>query len=122
MTALLIGLFGALGSMLRYGANVWLSAATEWPVATWFVNVLGSCALGVVTEGLASTRLLGVEARLVLGTGLLGGFTTYSAFDIETLRMLERGEWLRGTGYVLATVFACLVSGEVGLVIGRALR
>jgi CrcB protein len=122
MAWLLVGLFGALGSVARFGVATLLAGRSTHPVATWLVNVLGSCALGVVSEGLLGAKLAGVDARIVLGTGLLGGFTTYSAFDIETVRMLERGDWGRAFGYVSLTVFACLVAGFGGLALGRALR
>jgi CrcB protein len=108
--------------MLRYGVAVALAGMSMWPVATWVVNVLGSFALGVVSEACLGRTLLGVDARIALGTGLLGGFTTYSAFDVETLRMLERGDVGRGFVYVSATVFACLAAGWTGLALGRALH
>ena len=120
--ALLVGLFGGIGSMLRYGIGVALHDKASWPLATWLVNVLGSCALGVVVEALEGARIGGADARVVLGAGLMGGFTTYSAFDIETLRMFERGEWGRALGYFAGTALACLLSGYVGLALGRALR
>jgi CrcB protein len=121
-TALLVGLFGGLGSMLRFAVGVALHDKFSWPFGTWLVNVLGSCALGVVAEALEGVRFGSVDARVALGAGLLGGFTTYSAFDIETLRMMERGEWGRAGGYFAGTAVACLVAGAAGLAMGRALR
>jgi fluoride exporter len=121
MAWLLVGTFGALGCVARFGVALALAGRSSYPLATWLVNVVGSFALGVVSEALVQSKLWGVDARVVLGTGLLGGFTTYSAFDIETLRMLERGEWLRGGLYVALTVLACLGAGFAGLAMGRAL-
>jgi CrcB protein len=108
--------------MLRFALGVALHDRVSWPLGTWLVNVLGSFALGAVVEALGGLRILGVDARVALGAGFLGGFTTYSAFDIETLRMLERGEWGRAGWYAGGTVLACLASGFVGLALGRALR
>jgi CrcB protein len=121
-TALLVALFGGLGSALRFGVGVALHDKFSWPFATWLVNVVGSCALGVVVEALEGVRFGSVDARVALGAGLLGGFTTYSAFDIETLRMLERGEWGRAGGYFVGTALACLAAGYAGLALGRVLR
>jgi CrcB protein len=118
----LVAAFGALGSLLRYGVAVALAGVATWPLATLLVNLVGSCALGVVTELLVEHRICGVDARLAWGTGLLGGFTTYSAFDIETLAMIERGEVVRGVGYLAATVLGCLAAGALGLALGRALK
>lgn len=122
MRYVLVGLFGALGSLLRFALAVGLAGVSAWPLATFLVNVLGSFALGFVSEALVTVRLFGVDAQLVLGTGFLGGFTTYSAFDVQALRMLERGEWARGGGYIVATVLVCLLAGYAGLALGRALR
>ena len=122
MVWLLVGLFGALGSVSRFGMALLFAGRSPYPVATLLVNVLGSCALGVVSESLFEAKIAGVDARIVLGTGLLGGFTTYSAFDIETLHMLERGEWGKGAVYVVVTLVTCLGAGFVGLALGRWLR
>ena len=122
MAWLLVSLFGALGCVARFGVATLLAGRSPYPWATWLVNVVGSCVLGVVSEALLGAKIAGVDARIVLGTGLLGGFTTYSAFDLETLHMLENGEWGKGAAYVTVTVLACLAAGFVGLAIGRSLR
>lgn len=122
MAFALVAVFGALGSVLRYAVAVALAGVALWPLHTLIVNVLGSFALGMVSEALAQHQFWGVDARIVLGTGLLGGFTTYSAFDIETLQMLDRGELARGLFYLTATLLACLLSGALGMAIGRALK
>lgn len=123
MHVLWIALAGGLGSALRYGAGVlgarWLGP--ELPYGTLFVNVVGSFALGIVAEALAGSELLGVEARLVLGTGLLGGFTTYSSFNLEALRLAETGQLGRAVLYVAVTLVGCLLAGYAGLAAGRAL-
>ena len=96
----LVALGGAIGSVLRY----WLSTlaithlGTAFPWGTLGVNILGSAAIGVA----AGLGLQG-EARLLLVTGLLGGFTTFSAFSLETGVLFERAWWLAAL-YVLASV------------------
>jgi CrcB protein len=113
---------GGLGTALRYGVSVasarFLSA--EMPFGTLLVNVLGSFALGVVAEALANATVLGVEARLILGVGLLGGFTTYSSFNLETLRLAQGGQLDRALLYAVATLVGCLVAGWAGMLMGRS--
>jgi CrcB protein len=117
-----IALAGGIGTALRYAAG---AAAARWggelPYGTLLVNALGSFALAVVAEALAGTTLLGVEARLVLGVGLLGGFTTYSSFNLETIRLAQAGQLDRALLYGTATVLGCLLAGLAGVFVGRAL-
>jgi CrcB protein len=123
-TALLIALGGALGTLLRWGTGLAIARESwpDFPWGTFTVNVVGSFALGLVAEALGERRMLGTEVRLFLGTGVLGGFTTYSSFNLETLRMLERGDHGKAALYVAATVVVCLLAGAGGLALGRALR
>ena len=118
----IIALGGALGTALRHGANVavtgWLGTAFPW--ATLFVNVVGSCLLGVVMELAGAREIAGVPAKLVLGTGLLGGFTTYSSFNLETIRLFEQGAHMRAGLYVAATLVLCLVAALGGIRPARA--
>jgi CrcB protein len=92
---LLVGLGGGLGAMARYKlGGLVLHHTTDWrfPLGTFVVNVLGCFAIGVLA-GLAERQgLLAADVRLFLLTGLLGGFTTFSAFGLETVFLLRRGE------------------------------
>jgi CrcB protein len=96
----LVMLGGAIGSALRYGAGLlsvaWFGAAYPW--GTLAVNIAGSALIGISAGA-------GVEggARLLLVTGLLGGFTTFSAFSLETAGLWERSPWL-AAAYVAASV------------------
>jgi CrcB protein len=65
---------------------------------------------------------LGADLRLLLGTGVMGGFTTYSAFNLESIGLMQDGAWGRATLYMGGTVVACLAAGAVGVMLGRALR
>ncbi|TFG87680.1 MAG: CrcB family protein, partial [Chromatiales bacterium] len=97
---LLVASGGAVGSVLRYAATGFAQrlyatgsgAAVSFPVGTLVVNVTGSFLIGVLM-GLAESRaVFGAEARLLLVTGLLGGYTTFSAFSLETLLLFRAGQ------------------------------
>jgi CrcB protein len=107
---------GALGAGGRYLVGLLLarSVGVGFPWGTLTVNVVGSFLLGFLmqaTEG-GSWR---PEMRLALGTGALGGFTTYSTFNLEALRMVERGAAVEAVAYGVATVVGALVAGALGL-------
>lgn len=120
----LIALGGAAGTALRYGLSVgmlrWLGPT--FPFGTLAANVIGSFLLGVVMEASGDRELLGVQAKLVLGTGVMGGFTTYSSFNLETIRLAEQGAWGRAGLYLGATVIVCVGAGLAGLAFARSLR
>lgn len=116
---------GALGSALRHlvqvgGARV-LGAFLPW--GTLAVNVVGSLLLGVVVAlATAQTPSLSPQARLLLGTGVLGGFTTYSSFNAELLQTLEAGQLGKAALYLFVTIAAALAAGALGLWLGRSLQ
>lgn len=122
MRLLWICLGGALGTGARYalGNLVLRLAGAGFPFHTLVVNVLGSFLISVVVHVGTTTGALSPTLRAVLVTGVLGGFTTYSSFNHETLAQLERGAVLLGLANVLATVGGCLVAGWLGLVTARA--
>ena len=87
----------------------------SFPFGTLAVNVLGCFLLGLVMHISLSTRLLPADARVVVAIGLLGGFTTYSTFNYETIILFREGAWVLGIGSVLVTVFGCLIAGLSGI-------
>ena len=114
MTVLLLALAGGLGAVARFVLDGALSASRAWryPVGTTVINLSGSFLLGLLT-GLAAGRLLPAGGLLVLGTGFLGGYTTFSTAAYETVRLLEQrrlaAALLHGVGQVVAaTVLAAL--------------
>jgi fluoride exporter len=121
MSVLMIGVAGGLGSVLRYGMTLALGRAlgTGFPYGTLGVNVIGSFLLGVIAEAFSGATLAGVDARLVLGVGLMGGFTTYSSFNLETLRLLDSGDPAKALLYLGSTVITCLGAGAFGLWVAR---
>src|SRR5204863_1787751 len=106
---LLVALGGALGSLLRFrlgAAIVHDSAAAQFPYGTLAVNVLGCLAAGLLAGLGEHFDFLSAGARLFLFTGFLGGFTTFSAFGVETIALVERGQWCIAASYVLLSVRA----------------
>lgn len=112
---------GAAGTGARYlvnlGAARWLG--TAFPFATLAVNLAGSFLLGAIME-LAVHGAISPELRAVLATGLMGGFTTYSAFNYELVAGFERGAWLWSAIYLIASLAGCLAAGAAGVWLGRA--
>ncbi len=114
---LLVGLGGAIGAMLRYGASVSLgSLANGFPVATFAVNLAGSIAMGLLIGILAkTTRQYQNEIRLFLAVGIFGGFTTFSSFSLDAFSLLERGDYLLAALYILGSVALGIAGLAMGL-------
>lgn len=112
---------GAVGTAARYLLSGWLLGVLgpAFPYGTLAVNVIGSFLLGVIMHVGLTTSLLSPDARLVLGTGVMGGFTTYSTFNYETLRYLQDGAWAMAGLDVLATLLVCLAAGAAGIAAAR---
>jgi CrcB protein len=117
MNPYLIVFFGSgLGGTLRYGANVWVPRmlGTAFPYHTLTVNITGSLVMGLVAGYFALKTDPGQDWRLFLTTGIIGGFTTFSAFSLDTVMLYQRGEAALSALYVLASVgvsVAALVAG-----------
>src|SRR6186713_592783 len=119
MNWLLVALGGAAGSVARYGAyRLWPVAGNGFPVATLTVNLLGSFAIGLIYMYVAARAGSADNARLFWMTGVLGGFTTYSAFALETVLLGFSGTAL---AYLAATVLGCLAAAVLGVKIGGVL-
>jgi CrcB protein len=118
-----VALGGAIGSAARYGVNIWSGRmfGTEFPWHTLIVNVLGCFVMGVLTEMLALKLHLSHEARAFLTTGILGGFTTFSAFSLDFAYLVERKEVLAAGGYVLASVVLSLLAVLAGMSLIRTI-
>jgi fluoride exporter len=118
---LLVAAGGALGSVARYWVGGWAPRlfGQAFPYGTFLVNVTGSFLISVIMTGALNTSILSPNARLFLTVGIMGGFTTYSSFNYETLALLQQRLWLGGGLNVIATVVGCLVAGVLGLAAGR---
>ena len=119
---LLICLGGAIGTGARYMISVWIArtAGTGFPYGTLLVNVTGSFLLGLLMQLSLSAPAISADMRLIIGAGILGGFTTYSTFNYETLALLREDAWALALAYAAATLIGCLVAGACGIGIARA--
>jgi CrcB protein len=122
LTWVLVALGGAGGSVLRYGvgrmAVAYLGSTTV--MGTFLVNVTGSLALGFFM-GLALERsIIPVNLRSLLAIGFLGGYTTFSTFTFESLRLVEDGELFKAALSVLGNVVLGLGAAYLGILLGRA--
>lgn len=107
---------GAIGSVLRYLVGVWMPASASVPVGTLTVNVLGSLLIGVLVKQFAAVADPSLW-RLALATGFCGGFTTFSAFSIETLQLLQQGRAMRAALYVVLTLGLGVAATWLGYVL-----
>ena len=106
-----VALGGAIGSVLRYLMVVGIGA----PIATLIVNILGSFAMGVLFVVLASRTSLSP----LLMTGVLGGFTTFSAFSLDALKLWEGGATVQAAIYIAASVISSLIAVALGAALAR---
>ncbi|MDQ3080084.1 MAG: fluoride efflux transporter CrcB [Pseudomonadota bacterium] len=112
MAALLVFVGGGVGALLRYLAALAISG----PLATLAVNVAGSLVIGLLAAAIPAEA---GQMRLFLLTGLLGGFTTFSAFSLDALTLYQRGDVALAAAYVLASVFVSLAAAAAGLALAR---
>ena len=115
--ALLVALGGAIGSVLRWGTTSWAARFARdaaFPWGTLGVNLAGSCAIGFVLTLAFERSHVPPAARLFLVTGVLGGFTTFSAFSWETLVLMRDGHALAAAGYVASSVVLGLLAALAG--------
>ncbi|MFD1251922.1 MULTISPECIES: fluoride efflux transporter CrcB [Devosia] len=122
MAFALVGIGGAIGAMGRYGLSQLIGRLLpmSFPLATLLVNILGSLAMGVFVGLMA--RLLPAwqaEARLFVAVGILGGFTTFSSFSLDTIVLMERGALIEAGLYVVLSVVVCLAGLYLGLLMTR---
>lgn len=120
---LLICVAGGVGTGARYLVQVWAQKAfgPSFPYGTLAVNLVGSFLLALIMHVALSSERISPTVRLVLASGFLGGFTTYSSFNYETLALFQQRAWASASLYLGATLLGCLLAGLLGLVAGRAL-
>jgi CrcB protein len=115
MSWVLVALGSAIGGVLRYAAARYLPmSASGWPIATFAVNFIGSFAIGMLYPWIATHGPSADNARLFWMTGVLGGFTTYSAFALEATLLANAGNGAVVFAYVAATVLGCLTVAWAG--------
>lgn len=122
MGFLIVFIGAGIGGMLRHGANLVAARVLgtgSFPYGTLAINVAGSFVMGVVVEYWALRAGLPQHVRLFLTTGVLGGFTTFSAFSMETVLMYERGQDLAAIAYAFTSVMLAVAAFMLGLALIR---
>lgn len=126
LNLLLVMAGGAIGSALRYSFGQFSLRLTgpnppwSWPWGTLGVNVIGGFVMGLFAGWLAARAQGGEHVRLFVAVGLLGGFTTFSAFSLETMLLIERGALMSGAAYALTSVLAAVGALALGLALMRS--
>lgn len=122
MQLLWICVGGAFGSGARYLLSAWMLErfGPAFPWGTVAVNVIGSFLLAFILQLAVSTNWISPTLKLALTTGVMGGFTTYSTFNQDTLRLAQEGNLVTAAGNVALTIAACLLAGLFGLTAARA--
>jgi fluoride exporter len=118
---LLVAIGGAVGACLRYLVGQWTltNLGPGLPFGTWTVNIVGSLAMGLLAGWLAQRSDGGQELRLLLGVGVLGGFTTFSAFSLDVFTMINRGEIGLAGAYAVSSVAGSVLALMTGVWLTR---
>ncbi len=117
MQILLIAIFGAIGTLARYGLQglVQVRMGSTFPYGTLLINLTGCFFLGLIGQYTLNRMVITPELRMAIAVGFFGGYTTFSSFGWEAAKMLEAGEWLRATTYVAASVVFGLILSIAGI-------
>ena len=123
MSYIWIAIGGALGSSLRHfiGDLVTTRYGSGFPLRTMFVNITGSFVIGILATLLAERHAHPMWS-LFLVTGFLGGYTTFSAYSLDAMRLFQSGNWLAGLFYVIGSVLLSLLACALGIALAGALR
>jgi CrcB protein len=118
-----VALGSAVGGVLRYLLGGWVQerAGTTFPIQTLLINVTGSLLLGFLQQYALETSAISPEVRTMLTLGFCGGYTTFSTFSFETVRMLEDGDWRRAALYVTLSVVLSVGAAILGIAAAREL-
>jgi fluoride exporter len=114
---ILIAVFGAIGTLARYGLQGFVQIRTggTFPYGTLLINLSGCFFLGLIGQLTLNRLVIPPDWRVAIAVGFFGGYTTFSSFGWETAKMLEDGEWLPATMYVAASVTAGLLLSVAGI-------
>jgi CrcB protein len=121
--ALYVFLAGGIGALCRWGVGRAVASGagvSNFPWATFSVNVVGSFLMGYLSWVLVNRLAVPKELQIAVLTGLLGGFTTFSAFSLEVIRYIERGAFVGAFTYVMFSVVICVAMCALGLYIARS--
>lgn len=121
MSTLAVALGGVLGALARYGLGVaWPTATGAFPWTTFVVNVSGCLLIGVLLVRLLEAGAVHPLWRPFLGTGVLGGYTTFSTYAVDARALVADGHAATAVVYVLGTLVAAMAAVQLGVVVGRA--
>jgi CrcB protein len=116
-----ICLFGAIGTGIRYGVGVWASRWPNFPYATLIVNVAGCFLIAAISQYAVATSSLSDTQKLTLTTGLMGGLTTYSSFNLDTTTLVRQNQYTTAMLNVGATLGICFLAGLAGMFLTKRL-
>ncbi|HET7580942.1 MAG TPA: fluoride efflux transporter CrcB [Bacillales bacterium] len=123
MNYFLVGVAGMIGALLRYEISLifYGEGTGAFPFGTFVANMAGSFVLGWFTTYIMAMRRLHPHVLTAIGTGLIGSFTTFSTFSVETVQLLRDGFWVMGIFYVLISLFGGLFMSALGYYTGKQL-
>ena len=112
---LIVGIGGFIGSVCRYLlCQISISNSSKFPINTFIINFLGTLAIGIIAGLSIKNSNIDQNLILLLKIGVCGGFTTFSAFSLETVNLINRGEIMTAVAYVFLSVLICLFAVVVG--------
>jgi len=106
---------GFIGAIARYSIGEWIHTNNDFPLGTLIINLLGCFLLGWFLTFITIKKKRRTEYTLFLGTGLIGSFTTFSTFSVETIRLLQNGLLLNGALYILTSILLGLLLTYIGV-------
>jgi len=112
---ILIAIFGAVGTLARYGLQGVIQTRSGFPYGTLLINLLGCFFLGLIGQFTLNRMVISPDLRIAIAVGFFGGFTTFSSFGWETAKLLEEGAWARASAYVSASVVIGLFLSVAGI-------
>jgi CrcB protein len=117
MNFVYVAIGGALGAMLRYSLN-YLPVSTAFPFKTLIANIFGSFIIGMIA-GVADIKGVDEKLSLLLKVGFCGGFTTFSTFSLETMTLIEKGDWGVAAIYAATSVIVCVLFCVAGIALAK---
>lgn len=111
---------GAIGASARYSVATFVVSTAKFPWATLCVNVIGCLLAGIIGTWFLMRAPVSINMQLLVTTGILGGFTTFSAFSLETLRLAESGQWSLAGANVVINMLGSLIAVYCGWLLARA--
>lgn len=117
MRIFLIALFGAIGTLTRYGVHTLVQARTgsSFPYGTLLINLTGCFLLSLIGQYTLNRIVISPDWRVAIAVGFFGGYTTFSSFGWETAKLMETGKWFSASTYVAASVFAGILLSVAGI-------